>query len=218
MNARTKPRTEPYVWATWISKLLAGESSCVWSAWFRAHHHVGARVETDFDMDRWQLDHTSLIRRTAAEFEKQGYTVLTERQNQFVLKGKSGTLSGRPDLVAIQGDEGWIVDAKTGQPRASDRVQVMLYMWALARSNPAYGGIRFQGRVEYTARFNLVAADEVNAGFAAQVGALMREVCGTDPPRKEPSYRECRGCPLTSGDCAERVEREVVYAAVTDEF
>jgi hypothetical protein len=60
MHARTKPRTEPYVWATWISKLLAGESSCLWSAWFRAHNHLGAKIETDFDLQRWQLDHTAI--------------------------------------------------------------------------------------------------------------------------------------------------------------
>lgn len=78
MHARTKPRTEPYVWATWITKLLAGEASCVWSAWFRAHHSF-ARLDTDFDAERWQMDHAALVRRTAAAFTADGYTVFTER-------------------------------------------------------------------------------------------------------------------------------------------
>ena len=217
MHARTKPRTEPYVWATWISKLLAGESSCVWSAWFRAHHHF-AKIDTDFDMEVWQMDHTALIRRTAAAFAAEGYTVFTEHQNQFALAGRSGTLAGRPDVVAVRGDEGWVVDAKTGQPRASDRVQVMLYMWALQRTNPAYEGVRFRGRVEYKCRFGIIEPEEVDAAFAGRVADLMKEVCGPYPPHKAPSYKECQFCPLTPDDCGDRVETEMVYAGVTEEF
>jgi len=220
MHARTKPRIEPYVWVTWISKLLAGESSCVWSAWFRAHHHFAKNTAaTDFDLENWQLEHTALIRRTVAEFEGNGFTVFTEHQNQFSLKGKLGTLAGRPDVAAMKGDEGWIVDGKTGQPRPSDSIQVMLYMWALPKVNPAYANVRFRGRVEYKCRHVIIEAEEVDAAFAAQVGALMREVCATDEPRKAPSFRECLYyCPLTPDDCVDRVEKELVAAGVTDEF
>ncbi len=219
MHARTKPRTEPYVWATWITKLLAGESSCLWSAWFRAHFHSFAKTErADFDLDKWIVDHAALVRRTAAEFTDKGYAVSTERQNQFSLAGKLGTLAGRPDMVAVQGDEGWVVDGKTGLPRAADRVQVMLYMWALKRANPALAGVRLRGRIEYPTRFGIVEADEVDAGFAARVGEVMRAVCGPDEPGKAPSFGECRCCPLTPDDCAERVDEEAVLAAVTDEF
>ena len=28
----------PYIWVTWLTKLLVGENSCEWSAWFRAQH------------------------------------------------------------------------------------------------------------------------------------------------------------------------------------
>src|SRR5262249_31185716 len=145
MHAQTKPRSEPYVWATWITKLLAGEASCTWSAWFRAHH-CAAKFDRpgDFDLDLWQIEHTALIRRTAAEFAGKGYAVTVENQNQFVLNGKGGIFAGRPDLVAMRDGEGWVIDAKTGQPRASDRIQVMLYCWALPKTNPAYAGMRFR--------------------------------------------------------------------------
>lgn len=218
MHARTKPRTEPYVWATWVSKLLAGESSCLWSAWFRAHYSFAKTERADFDLDRWVVDHTTVVKRTAAEFEGKGFIVMTERQNQFSLVGKLGTLAGRPDVVAIQGDEGWIVDGKTGQPRASDRVQVLLYMWALKKANPAYANVRFKGRVEYMARYNLIDTEEVDAAFATQVAELMKLICGPDEPRKAPSFGECRCCPLTREDCADRVETEEILAGVTDEF
>lgn len=218
MHARTKPRTAPYVWATWVTKLLAGESSCLWSAWFRAHHQFAKTDRADFDLDRWQMDHTAVVRRAAAEFVEKGYTVLTEHQNQFALAGKLGTLAGRPDVVAIRGDEGWIADGKTGQPRASDRVQVQLYIWALKKANPAYAGVRFRGRVEYMASYNLIDSEEVDAVFATRVAELMKVICGPDEPPKSPSFGECRCCPLTREDCADRVETEAVLAGVTDEF
>lgn len=218
MHSRTKPRTEPYVWATWISKLLAGESTCLWSAWFRAHHQFAKTARADFDLDRWQTDHTAVVHRAAADFESKGYTVLTERQNQFTLVGKTGTLAGRPDVVAIQGEDGWIIDGKTGQPRASDRVQVMLYMWALKKANPVFAGVRFKGRVEYLSRYNLIDSEEVDGTFVALVADTMKLICGPDAPRKAPSFEECRCCPLTREDCADRVEAEAVLAGVTDEF
>jgi hypothetical protein len=49
MNALTTVRPEPYVWVSWITKILAGESSCVWSAWLRAHYQT-AKAPNGFDM------------------------------------------------------------------------------------------------------------------------------------------------------------------------
>ena len=219
MHARTKPRSEPYVWATWITKLLAGEASCVWSAWFRAHHQFAKTDRADFDLDRWQVDHTAVVRRVAAAFEGEGYSVSTERQNQFTLAGKLGTLAGRPDVVAVRDGEGVIIDGKTGQPRASDRFQVLLYMWSLPKANPALAGFRFRGRVEYPGgRHCLIEAEEVDAEFGGRVAELMRAVCGPIEPRKAPSFKECQCCPLTREDCPDRVETEAVAAGVTDEF
>ena len=31
-------RDSPYIWATWLTKLLAGENSCEWAACFRSQH------------------------------------------------------------------------------------------------------------------------------------------------------------------------------------
>lgn len=94
----------------------------------------------------------------------------------------------------------------------------MLYQWALPLTNPAYAKVKFRGRVEYKCRFGVIEPEEVDAAFAARVAELMREVCGPDPPRKSPSYRECSYCSLTPDDCSDRVETEVVHAGVTSEF
>ncbi len=29
----------PYVWVTWLPRLLSGESSCEWASWFKAQHN-----------------------------------------------------------------------------------------------------------------------------------------------------------------------------------
>ena len=30
----------PYIWITWLTKLLTGEHSCEWASWFKAHHET----------------------------------------------------------------------------------------------------------------------------------------------------------------------------------
>ena len=41
-------REHPYIWATWLPRLLAGENSCEWAVWFKAHHVEGTRQPSDF--------------------------------------------------------------------------------------------------------------------------------------------------------------------------
>lgn len=217
MHTLTTARGEPYVWATWIAKLLAGESSCVWSTWVRAHFQT-VKAATDFDVGSWQMDHSALLRKAVSEHEDQGFTVYVEGQNRFSLKGKAGTLSGKPDVVAVNEAVGWIIDAKTGAPRASDRIQVMVYMWALPRTNPIFAGVHFTGKVVYKSGYNIVTADEIDSEFIRRVAELLKEVCGDAEPRKAPSFGECQYCPVTSSDCADRVDTPNIHEGVTDEF
>jgi hypothetical protein len=34
----TVRRASPYVWTTWLSKLLVGDQSCEWATWFKTNH------------------------------------------------------------------------------------------------------------------------------------------------------------------------------------
>ena len=34
----TIQRQTPYIWVTWLTKLLAGEAQCDWASWFKAHN------------------------------------------------------------------------------------------------------------------------------------------------------------------------------------
>jgi hypothetical protein len=217
MHALTIARPEPYVWVSWITKLLAGESSCLWSAWLRAHHQT-AKAPNNFDMGSWQLEHSAMLRTTAAHQEKEGYSVFTESQNTFALKGKVGTLSGKPDVVAVKEMEGWVTDAKTGSPKASDRIQVMIYMWALPKTVPAFKDVTFHGKVVYKTGYSLITPEEVDAGFITLVSDLMKVICADEEPHKAPSFKECQHCPITVEDCADRAGAVKVYEGETDEF
>ena len=77
----------PYIWVTWLTKLLVGENSCEWAAWFRSQHESWSwdKVASTFDQAAWQMEHTAKLNECRQYWEDQGYTVLTEGQNSFVL-------------------------------------------------------------------------------------------------------------------------------------
>ena len=50
-----QPREHPYIWATWLARLLAGETHCQWAGWFRAHYQDWTRPPSDFDNAKWML-------------------------------------------------------------------------------------------------------------------------------------------------------------------
>ena len=56
-------RENPYIWATWLPRLLTGENSCAWAVWFKAHHQNWTRVPSDFNQAQWLLNHTALLSR-----------------------------------------------------------------------------------------------------------------------------------------------------------
>lgn len=57
----TNPRTSPYIYVTWISRYFVGEISCLWAAWFRANYLGYAKMPSDFDAARWNMEHTNLM-------------------------------------------------------------------------------------------------------------------------------------------------------------
>ena len=112
--------TGPYLWVTWLPRLLSGESSCEWASWFKAQHEgwSWSRMPSDFDQAGWLLNHTALLNEQRLRWEQQGYTVLTEGQNSFNLRGSSAVLAGTPDLVARRRDQITVIDTKTGRPHS----------------------------------------------------------------------------------------------------
>ena len=94
----------PYVWVTWLPRLLSGESSCEWASWFKAQHEGDSwtRVASGFDLTKWLTDHTALLNQSREAWERRGYSVLTEEQNRFNLRGQSAVLGRQAGPDSLQ--------------------------------------------------------------------------------------------------------------------
>ena len=213
-----RAREHPYIWATWLARLLAGESSCEWAGWFRAHYQDWAKPPSDFDSARWMMDHTALVNEARASRETLGYEVFTEDQNFFRLQGATATLAGKPDLIAVKGNDLVITDAKTGKPSPHHAVQVLTYMYAVPRALEQFRGMEFRGHVIYPEGNVQIPVSGLDRKFIDRLGSLIRRLADETPARKVPSASECRWCDITREDCPERVEAETWQEGTTEDF
>jgi hypothetical protein len=213
-------RDSPYIWVTWLTKLLVGENSCEWAAWFKANHEGRSwtKVPSNFDASEWQLNHTDLLNGIREEMEHDGKVVFTEAQNAFSLKGHTATLGGKPDLITVSGDHGTIVDAKTGQPSPSHHIQVLLYMYAIPRALGQYKGVIFDGIVVYPDHAVHVPHAGLDAQFVEHMSNLIKRLAAQHPARKVPSKMECGFCNITVSDCPERVDIIDSIQGETEDF
>src|SRR5581483_2812096 len=143
-------RKGSYVWVTWLSKVMAGESACLWSSWFRTHYQSYAKLPATLDLVQWNIEHTRLLTDTRESLCRRGATLRVEGQNSFQYQHRSGAiLAGKPDLLSIDDTTVTVVDCKTGRAKTSDRVQVMLYMFVLPFCFPELAVYRIQGQIVY---------------------------------------------------------------------
>ncbi|MGB2983099.1 MAG: PD-(D/E)XK nuclease family protein [Candidatus Bipolaricaulia bacterium] len=199
-------RAEPYIWVTWLTKLLAGESTCEWSAWYRAHHREYDKLPIDFDLARWTVDHNELVNARREQLLDEGHSVCVEDENAFKRKGRTGiTVSGKPDILAIRDGKGVIEDCKTGRPRTSDQLQVLVYMLLLPIKNPRTEDVALSGRVVYKTGSIDVPAERLDDAFRERFVALVQRVGGEKPLAKTPAWSECRWCDIGPADCLYRV-------------
>ena len=208
-------RDFPYIWATWLPRLLTGENSCEWAIWFKAHYHDWTRQPSNFDQAQWLLDHTALVNERIRNWEVGGYNVDIEAQNRFELRGRTATLAGRPDIIAHREDEAVIIDAKTGRDSPSHAVQVMIYLYAVTRALERYRHASLHGQVTYQDHTVRIPADAVDDQFVKNLGALIRRLSAREPARRVPSRQECRYCDVGTADCPVRVDAEFEPAGST---
>ena len=213
------PREHPYVWATWLPRLLTGETACEWAVWFKAHYQDWARVPSDFNQAQWMLNHTALLNIRRAQWDVGGYEVDIEGQNSFQLRGRSATLAGKPDLIARRDDDSVVVDAKTGHESPSHVVQVMIYLYAIPRALERFQNAKLTGQVTYLDHTVRIPADAVDDQFVENLGALIRRLADDKPAARVPSRQECRFCDITAQDCPQRVEGDAApHEGTTSDF
>ena len=185
-------RDFPYIWATWLPKLLTGENSCEWANWFKAHHQNWEPPPSDFDQTKWLLDHTALLNERITNWTVEGHDVDTEAQNRFELHGRTAALAGRPHIIARRDDDAVIVDAKTRQASSSHVVQVVIYLYAIPRALERYRGVQLRGQVTYRDHTVRISAEAVDDQFTRNLGALIRRISSEEPARRVPNTQECR--------------------------
>ena len=202
-----------FVWVTWLSKLMAGDVSCEWAPWFRSHYKNYAKAPSDFDLANWNIRHTKLLRELRVNKERTADQIMVERQAQFYWeRPQSGlVLSGTPDLVAISGNTAEVCDCKTGQPRASDAIQVRLYMYCIPRFNPTLQTKTFVGQLVYEDHRVDIPASALDREFEENLNYFL-DILDTpieDAPRRTPSASECRFCDIARAECPERIDAPV---------
>jgi hypothetical protein len=213
-------RNGPYIWVTWLTRLLVGENSCEWAAWFRTQHESWSweKIPSTFDQVGWQLNHTALLAKVRSQLEDQGEIVFTENQNSFTLRGRTATLGGKPDLIASRGDRGVIIDAKAAQPSPSHHIQVMVYMYAVPIALQQYRGVTFDGKVVYSDHEVEIPNSAIDQNFINNLAALILRLSSSVPARKVPSAMECGFCEIPSAVCSERVTGDVITEGETTDF
>ena len=137
-------REHPYIWASWLPRLLTGENSCEWAIWFKAHYQDWARSPSKFNQAQWMLNHTALLNKRKANWKHGGFDVNIEGQNSSELHGRSATLVGKPDLITQRDGQAVIVDVKTGQDSPRHVVQVMIYLYAIPRALERYRTLKLR--------------------------------------------------------------------------
>jgi PD-(D/E)XK nuclease superfamily len=156
---------------------------------------------------KWTSEHAAMVREHAAMLRSNGYSVFVEGQNAFKLAGKTGvTLAGKPDLVALRDEAVYVIDCKTGLPRHSDQIQVLVYMLILPYVRPAWKQRAFQGRVRYREQVVEIPAAGVDPQFRTLFRQTMQQLSSATALPRVPSYAECRFCDITRHDCPQRIE------------
>lgn len=210
-----KKRPTPFIWPTWVTKLITGESHCHWQSWLKCHYQNYDKTPSDFNSAMWNIAHTKILRGRVDELTDKGYRVLIEDQNSFRLDycsntGDSCVISGKPDILAFGQEDGTefaeISDAKSGKPKSSDQLQVMLYQILLPLAVPAYATTKFSGCVVYKEGIpnveipNTIAED---VGLRDQIFATIDKIIGPEVAcRKTPSKMECRFCDIARSECS----------------
>ena len=207
---------KPYVWVSWLSKLLAQDDQCHYAAMIKSRYRYEKRPDPTFDVAAWSEQHTQLLAARANALMHDGWTISLENENAFRLIGTTAILGGKPDAIARKDDRVRIVDAKTGAQRRAHFWQVLLYLYAVPRKWPEYAHALIDGEVCYGTPDALVPvavpAYELTSERVKQFGALIQLVA-THEFAPTPSAVECRYCDIAA--CAARIV-EPAPALATD--
>lgn len=210
MKESAKKRQQPYTTVTRIAKLMSGDSQCEYAAWLSAHHQY-EKLDSGFDSEKWQSEHNQLIKERVAQLEVEGFTVYIEDANSFRINGKTCDIcvAGKPDILAIKDDQVIVEDCKTGQRKASHRMQVLSYMLLLTVApDSRCKGLISEGRLVYPDRLVDIPSSDVDSQFKELFKKTVAMISNPQPARMAPSFWECRFCDISAAYCPARIDSE----------
>lgn len=202
-------RPFPYVWASWLSGLLAGEKQCKYAGWVKAHYKHEKRPDAEAGrLAVWKGEHSDFISAIVLSLRAEGWSVSVEDQNKFTVKGTTADLGCGPDIVATRDDTTLIVDAKTGAANAAHVWQVAIYMRFLPDSKTS----AVAGSVWYRTGEHVEV--ELTEAMSTRIVQLIRELAQPLPLDATPSANECARCDIAS--CHFRVDAPVATVTTGD--
>lgn len=181
-------RKEIIVAPSHIAKHLIGESQCLLQYYLQAHYQLASNK----NYISYKMRHQSFLKQRKQFWIAEGYSVSCEKQNLMSFLTKKGAkFIGNPDLYVKEINH--FEELKTGKPKESDIVQLMLYMAAA----PYIHGLSEipSGQVRYSdGSFKDVLPEEITQEFKDQVTQLIGVLVADQIPEPEPSQRDCRFC------------------------
>jgi len=195
------PRREPFIWVSWLAKVMTSHSICEWQYWFQTHNKLITKHPSTFDSVTWQIGHTRLLSEVKRELSTAGLRSMTEFGCEFRVPGVAAKISGKTDCLVNDGSNVMIYDCKTGKPRDSDRVQVMIYMYGLS-TYQRFASSRIRGTVVY--RDERVEIPYLPDTFGSDLSYFADLLAEDTPPERQPG-QNCEFCNIAEVDCPERV-------------
>lgn len=181
-------RKYPIVAPSWLSKPLIGESQCLLQYYVQVHY----KLSPNRSFVSYQIEHQSFLMERKQFWRAEGCSVSADKVNKISFVTKRGPqFIGNPDLYVKELNH--FEELKTGNPKDSDVIQLMLYM---AAAPYVY---RLQeipsGEVRYSDGSCIaVLPEDITQKFKDRVTQLIGIFVADQIPEPEPSESDCRFC------------------------
>lgn len=200
-----RKKGKPYIWVTWLTKLMSGEDKCWWRSWYKAHYKydkVPESADRKAFLEEWTKKHDAMVDARVAVLKEQGHVVKVEDEGEFTFEGRAAIVAGKPDVVGMMPARADVYDQKSGKRRKSDQEQVRIYMLALPQTWLPEG-IELRGFVEY--QDGLVEVPPLTDVDRARIKNAVERVAGDEAPARVPSANECKYCEIAN--CPDRITK-----------
>ena len=94
-----KPRDAPYIWVTWLAKVMAGNVTCHWQSWFQTQNKLTEEQPSDFNLAGWTINHTKMLTELKENLIKKGYKPFIEHPIKYKIPNSNAVIAGKSDCI-----------------------------------------------------------------------------------------------------------------------